>query len=143
MYIGYIAIGICTLAVIWAIISYMVEPKEIRQERIERKRIRQTEREREKGELIHELEEHEQAKLAKLQELNLEIAKHQQITKEKRWAKLQRGDSQAKVSDMFGEPDSVEKENSGKEIWTYLCSSEGKRTISFKDGLIEGLEGKD
>lgn len=64
--------------------------------------------------------------------------------KKNKWAKLQKGDSQAKTSSIVGKPNSVENEDkdSGQEIWIYDCGTEGKRIITFKDGFIEKIEVK-
>ncbi len=61
------------------------------------------------------------------------------IWNEKKWAKLQKGDSQAKVSSMIGEPHSTgnKKKDSGQVTWIYDCGAEGKRIITFKNGFIE------
>jgi hypothetical protein len=66
------------------------------------------------------------------------------LQKKKTWSEIKRGDSQANVASMIGRPNSVEnrKKDSGEEIWTYDCGSEGKRTITFQDGFIEKIEVK-
>lgn len=57
---------------------------------------------------------------------------------------LQKGDNQAKISNIIGKPDSIrkEEEESGQEAWVYDCGLEGKRIITFKDGFIEKIEVK-
>lgn len=64
--------------------------------------------------------------------------------KGKKLSKLQKGDSQAKISTVIGRPDSIrkEEEESGHETWIYDCGSEGKRIITFEDGFIEKIEVK-
>ncbi len=64
--------------------------------------------------------------------------------KKKKWAKLQKGDSQAKASSVIGRPDSIQKEekDTGQETWIYDFGSEGKRIITFNDGFIEKIEVK-
>ena len=64
--------------------------------------------------------------------------------KGKKLSKLQRGDSQAKISTVIGRPDSIQKEEeeSGQETWIYDCGTEGKRAVTFKDGFIEKIEVK-
>ena len=64
--------------------------------------------------------------------------------KVKQLSKLQKGDNQAKISSAVGKPDSIQKgeDRSGLETWVYDCGTEGKRSITFKDGFIEKIEVK-
>ena len=63
---------------------------------------------------------------------------------EKKWLAIQKGDSQSKIASIVGKPDSIENENkdSEKVTWIYDCGSEGKRAITFKDGITEKIEVK-
>ena len=65
-------------------------------------------------------------------------------TEVKKWATLKKGDSQAKVVSRVGKPNSSENddEDSTKELWIYECGSEGKRSITFKDGFMVKIEVK-
>jgi hypothetical protein len=84
---------------------------------------------------------------AKLQkELSGEKQRKKQFRKwekqKKSFSKLQKGDNQAKVSNMLGEPNFIEnkKKDSGQVTWTYDYGSKTRRVITFHNGFLEKME---
>ena len=58
------------------------------------------------------------------------------------WQNLQKGHSQIRVESGAGKPDLIEKKEAGQEVWIYYIDSNGRRIITFKDGVIEKIEVK-
>jgi hypothetical protein len=58
------------------------------------------------------------------------------------WSELQKGHSQVRVESGAGKPDLIEKKEAGQEVWIYYINSNGRRIITFKDGVIEKIEVK-
>jgi len=59
---------------------------------------------------------------------------------EKKWAKLQKGDSLGKIFCVLGKPTSKKREAKNEEIWVYDSDQTIRRAITFHNGFLEKIE---